>query len=66
MDAGLTRALSSVPTGKRGQAAVTFTRQGIEAAVGVKVWKGLSAGGYATRAWGHKGYAAGARVAFAW
>lgn len=63
---GLDKAIAAVPTGKRGLATATFSKTGVEAAVGVNVWKGLSLGGYASKAWGGKGYTAGARAAFVW
>jgi hypothetical protein len=40
-----------VPDEHRGQAQVTVTGRGLEAGVGVRIWKGLSAGAYASRTW---------------
>lgn len=63
---GLDAAIAAVPADKRGLAGVTVTKQGIEAAVGARIWRGLSVGGYAMRAWQTKDATIGARAQFIW
>lgn len=65
LNEGLNAAIDAVPAHKRGMATVTLNTKGVEGMVGARIWKGLSAGAYAGRAWsGEK--SAGVRGQFVW
>jgi hypothetical protein len=58
-------AVAAVPSGKKGQAGVAVTTNGVQFDVGYKPKTWLSVGAFASRAWGGA-WSAGARAGVVW
>jgi hypothetical protein len=59
------RAVSSIPTGRRGQAGAVVTTRGVSFDSGFRPTSWLDVGGYAGRTWAGK-WEAAARARFVW
>lgn len=59
-------AVAAIPSGKKGQAGVAVTLEGVALEIGYKPKPWLDLSGYAGRTWGRDGWTAGARAGLSW